>query len=144
AVYTWDASGNGTTFDGPGTWSTNSANWYTGSGDIPWTGSADVAVFGTGASGSLPTAVTLGSNVSANSLIFANQTYMIAGDAGGMYGLTVDSAVTQAIVPATISAPIILSAPQTWTTSSGLFTISGSVNTSGNLLTVNANTTTNI
>ena len=48
AVWTWDASGNGSTFDGPGTWDTAS-NWWDGAMDQVWASGND-AVFGAGIS----------------------------------------------------------------------------------------------
>ena len=48
AEWTWDASGNGSTFDGPGTWDTAS-NWWDGATDQVWASGND-AVFGAGIS----------------------------------------------------------------------------------------------
>ena len=118
ATLTWDASGNGTTLDGSGTWSTSIANWWNGSADSGWTGGANSAVFGA-AAGSNPYSVTLGSNAGMAVLTFASQSYTIAPDAGGLYGLTIGSGGIAANVSATIGAPLTLRAAQTWTVAAG-------------------------
>ena len=45
ATYTWDASGNGSSFDGAGTWGLTGSNWWTGTSDQVWPNTTDTAVF---------------------------------------------------------------------------------------------------
>jgi autotransporter-associated beta strand protein len=140
ATYTWDASGNGSAFDGLGTWSTTSAYWWNSATDSPWTATGtDDAIFGVGG-GSNPYTVTLGSSISAAGIQFANQNYTIAPDAGGLYGLTIGANGVNANAPATIGAPITLSGVQTWSNASnGMLAITGNVNNGGNTLTIAGN-----
>ncbi len=46
ATYTWDASGNGSSFDGAGTWGLSGSNWWTGTSDHVWPNTTGTAVFG--------------------------------------------------------------------------------------------------
>ena len=106
ATWTWDP--NKTLSDSSGTWDTASSLWYTNPSDSAWSNAAgSVAAFGWGTTGSstTPYTVTLGTNIAAAGLIFNNQNYTIAPDAGNQYGLTIGGSGIAANVSATVSAP---------------------------------------
>ncbi|MGH8048076.1 MAG: amidase family protein [Chthoniobacterales bacterium] len=68
STYTWDPLLNGTGSDGAGTWSTGSALWATGTGDIAWPGAGtDIAKFG---SGGTPGPVSVSGTVGVSSMLF--------------------------------------------------------------------------
>lgn len=83
ASLTWDSSGTSpaSPVGGNGTWNTSSTNWSDGTQDLQWNNSADNSATFQWATGSGAT-VTLGENISANSLVFKSGgsfTYRIEG-----------------------------------------------------------------
>jgi hypothetical protein len=86
AVLTWDNSGNGTAFDGSGSWTLTGSNWWNGAQDLLWTNAADIAEFGSGSGGSTPYAIALSGSTNAGGLIFQNQAYTISGSTLNLVG----------------------------------------------------------
>ncbi len=132
---TWSSVTSGQA-DGSGTWANNSgANFWTGSANTTWSStSGNNAAFGQSASGTGGT-VTLGSNITVSSLIFAAQQsgalYTIAPDSGHSFSLTITTGVN-ATNSAVIAAPVTISTTETWFTASGSFlTVSGAVRETG-------------
>ena len=125
---TWDASGNGTTFDGPGTWDTLSSNWYNESStDQGWAEFGD-AVFGSlnGTAGT----VTVTSQVTPNSITFnpaGSGNYVIS---GGSINLPNTSTPIIVNTDATISSPLVGSGGLS-VAGPGTLTLSGSNTYSG-------------
>jgi fibronectin-binding autotransporter adhesin len=132
ATYTWDASGNGSSFDGAGTWGLTGSNWWTGTSDQVWPNTTDTAVFGAGVSAANPYTVTLsngGSAINAGGLVFQNQAYTLTGDPLALTGPT--PTVTVNAVGATIGSAIAGSAGLV-KAGTGLLDISGQNTYAGN------------
>jgi autotransporter-associated beta strand protein len=127
---TWDSSASGgVPQDGPGVWADQSSiagntNWWTGADDVLWTNDNPViATFG--ANSGAADVVTLGSDVAAAGINFnppGSGNYTIA-DGGNT--LTLDGNVITSN-SATISAPVTLGMPATFSAASGqMLTVSG-------------------
>ena len=85
ATLTWDASGNGSAFDGTGNWSSTGSQWWNGASDQPWDNSGlATAVFGA-ASGTNSYTVNVDSNLNVAGLTFAAQNYVLG---NGGYTIT--------------------------------------------------------
>ncbi len=132
---TWDANGSGVDqTNGTGAWL--GANlWWNGVSNQSWTHGSHAVFGGPNTAGG---AVSLASPTSVNSITFNTftGTYTL-GTAGQT--LTIQSGITNnsAAGAVTLSSPITLSAPQTWTNhSSGLLTGTATVDNGGNLLTI--------
>ena len=127
---TWNPNNtfaSGAPTDGSGTWTTASgATWYNGTSSSVWVNSpVQNAQFGTpGTASTTPYTVTLGSPITAGTIVFANANYTIA---GGGNSLTIANGITAA-VNATISANIILGGANTWQVASGAtLAVSGNI-----------------
>ena len=132
ATYTWDASGNGSSFDAAGTWGLTGSNWWTGTSDQAWPNTTDTAVFGTGVGGGNPYTVTLsngGIAINAGGLVFQNQAYTLNGDPLALTGPT--PTVTVNAANATIGSAITGSAGLV-KAGAGLLDISGINTYAGN------------
>ncbi len=133
APLTWDADpATAEAQGGGGAWNTSSNNWWDGTANTTWNSATpDAATFGgTGAAG----VVTVGENVTADSLTFANAgtgNYTL----GGTATLTVNNGVTFAKA-ATINAPLALGGSQNWTTANGQAAIHGGIALGANTLTL--------
>jgi hypothetical protein len=113
---TWDANTNSTgthPSDGSGTWSLAGTNWWTGSLDTNLFPN-DTALFGAGGTGNYT--VTLGDNVTVNSLMFESGDYLITNSLGQTLTLAGADEIT-ANAPVTITVPI--------TTGTNTFTTAG-------------------
>jgi hypothetical protein len=122
-TYTWDASGNGSAFDGGGNWDTFSVNWWNGGtgADQAWNNSTnDTAVFGTGAPAANSYTVTLDAgSITAAGVIFQNQSYTLANSTlnlgpGGINASALTGGTT------TIASSVYLTdGAQTWSVGNG-------------------------
>ena len=97
-----------------------------------------MADFGWAALGSTSNSytATLNANIIASGLIFNSDIYTLA--PSSTYSLTLGGSGITANVPATISAPLTLSASQTWTVANAgqTVTVSGAITNGGFLLTL--------
>jgi fibronectin-binding autotransporter adhesin len=126
ATVTWDASGNGTTYDNNGSWSLTGSNWWNGAlPDGVWN-SANTAVFGAVA-GSGSYTVTLASPITAANLTFANQAYTLSGSSLTLTGGTITTAANASATIGTTT--LINTAATTWLQGAGALTLGGVVNT---------------
>lgn len=129
---TWDANtGSGGThpLDGTGYWDFGS--WWTGSADVSWSDATPYsAIIGAGGTAGK---VTLLNPHTATSLTFnpvATGAYTVAGAAS----LTLTNGIT-ANASATVAAPLVLAANQTWTVASNrVLTVSGALSGPGVLI----------
>ena len=123
ANFTWDASGNGSGFDGSGAWNLSGSNWWNGTADSSWSNAGNTAIFGA-TFGSNPYTVTLAQATTASGLTFANQAYTLAGGT-----LTFPTAATIAAnAPATINSTIVNTLGTTTITATGGLTLGGVIN----------------
>jgi hypothetical protein len=130
ASLTWDPSPTAGLQDGPGVWNTSAAVFSNGTTNFAWTNGTSLnATFGVG-SGAAGT-VTLGTNISAQTITFnaaGSGNYTIAG--GGFTLSMPASATITANAAATISAPISAAGTLTKNGISTL-TLSGNTTTGG-------------
>ncbi|MDB6168205.1 MAG: uncharacterized protein JWM88_1069, partial [Verrucomicrobia bacterium] len=153
AVLNFDASNAFGIQEGVGAWNTTTPLWTTDAGATNLTFTqGDSAVFGGGISGSAGL-VTLGQPITVGSIVFNTPFGGAYNIAGGGFGLTVNDGLFIHTVPsvisnnvavsaATVSAAVTLGNAQTWLNdSAGLFTMTGSINNGGGLLTL-SNTST--
>ena len=135
---TWNPTGGTAAVppDGAGTWTTASGSvWWNGASNAVWTNSATPlnAQFGTpGTFSAAAFTVTLGSAITVGTVTFANANYTVA---GGGNSLTINNGIL-ALVNATISAPIILGAANTWETAAttvGTVTTPATLTVTGNI-----------
>ena len=121
---TWDAD-TGTTGaqDGSGTWSYSFTNWWSGSFDDYWN-DTDSAVFGVGGAG--PYTVTLGDNITANTITFNSGGYTITNSAGQTLAVGSAPSIT-ANASATIGAPLTTGTNAFVKAGSGALKVSGAL-----------------
>jgi autotransporter-associated beta strand protein len=125
---TWDA--NTTTSgvqDGSGTWSYTLTNWWSGSFDDYW-GNADTAVFGAGGTGAYT--VTLGDNITANSVTFNSGYYTITNTASESLTLAGTTGIT-ANANAKLAVPLSTGTNDLVKLGAGALTVSGPLTVSG-------------
>lgn len=90
-TYTWDPLKNKTGSDGAGTWDVTTAEWATGSADVVWPNTANVAIIGSGlnAAGTIalsPTTVITNGGITFNSPHSGN--YILNGGTNYLAGAT--------------------------------------------------------
>ncbi len=135
AIVSWDASGNGTAFDGSGNWTLTGSNWWTGAlPDSVWN-RANVADFGATV-GSNSYSINLAQSTSAAGIAFASQFYTVAGT-GPLWintsGITVNAS-------GAINAPITLTGAQTWSVGTGqTLSLGGTTALNGQSLAISGN-----
>ena len=135
----WDANGTGSgQTDGTGTW-LNANQWRDNGVNTTWI-SGCTPIFGVGSAGGT---VTLGASTPVGSLVFNSftGTYTISGGSP----ITVNSGFSNnsAAGSVTITTPVVLGSPQTWTSSStGSLTVNGGVSNGGHALTLDVAGTT--
>ncbi len=112
--------------DGDGTWNYTPAQWWTGSADDTWF-DTDSAIFGAGGTGTYT--VSLGGNMSANSITFNSGSYTITNTTTETLTL-LGAGIIAANVDATIAAPLVGTNSLT-KTGSGTLTFSGANTYSG-------------
>ena len=121
---TWDASVATTgAQDGSGTWDYSHTNWWSGSFDDFW-GSPDSAVFGAGGTGAY--SITLGGNITANSITFNSGTYTITNSSGQALTLQGIPALT-ANANGTITVPVTITTNLLIKAGPGAVTLAGSL-----------------
>jgi fibronectin-binding autotransporter adhesin len=136
-TFTWDSSGNGTQFDGGGSWNLTGSNWWSGSSpDVLWPNSTSgAAVFGAG-NGAAGT-VTVGS-VTVGAVTFnapGSGAYLLS---GGMITLGGAATITTNANSATIGSVLAGSSGLT-TAGAGMLNLTGA-NTYTGLTTVSSGT----
>jgi hypothetical protein len=106
-----------------GTWDTVNSYWWNTAGagsNALWSNTApDSATFGVGSPASNSYNVTLESNITAVSITFANQNYIISPPTANLYALTVNGGINCNASASFTDVKITLGASQTWTVAAG-------------------------
>jgi len=126
--FTWNATSSGTgPVDGSQVWSTaGGSKWWNGTANSIWKNSpVQNAQFGTpGTVGTTAYSITMSTAITVGTITFANQHYTIAASTNA---LTINSGI-MAIANATVAAPVILGANNSWETiGTAILTVSGNV-----------------
>lgn len=123
-VASWDADTTTSgAQDGPGIWSNSLVNWWSGTIDDFW-GAADSAVFGAGGTNTYK--VTLGDNITANSITFKSGAYILTNSSGQTLTLQGVPALI-ANTNGTITVPLTITTNVLLKTGTGAVTVSGSL-----------------